>query len=207
MNQELEFEEDNYSEDASIKQYLQENKWTLEDKEGSNTLSLKRVSGKSAVQIFFNSKTPNFDENKPDEEEGEEGTTPKELPDEENGENNEDPQYDVTDFNVYISQGKKVLAFECTSFNGEVEVNTCNVVDDINTHRMLNVFSSVNENYRGPEFSTLDESLRMALLDLLRSHGVNEELATLIEQLAVDKEQRLYVKWLANVKQFIAADK
>ena len=111
---------------------------------------------------------------------------------------------DFTDFNIYITQGRKTLAFECVSVNGEIEVNNCNVVDDINVHRTMTPFGmSAVENYKGPEFSTLDESLQQGMFDLLRSHGINEEVAQVVEHMAIAKEQKLYARWLSQVKEFV----
>jgi complement component 1 Q subcomponent-binding protein len=198
LNQEIEFEEDNYQEDGSVKQFLQDNKWVLEDKEGSNVLVMKKVSGNSVVQIYFSSRSPSFND---EEEQPEDGQEKK--PEGENAEG-EAPNQEFTDFNVYITQGKKTIAFECVSVGGEIEVNNCNVIDDINVHRSMVPFGMVAvESYKGPDFATLDESLQQAMFDLLRSHGINEEVSQLIEHLALAKEQRLYMRWLKEVKQFI----
>lgn len=195
LTSEIEYEEDNYAEDQSIKQYLQSNKWVLEDKDESNLLVLKKVSGNSVIQIYFTSKSPNFEE-EPEEE--------QQQPDEQKQEGFDHGNGEFTDFNIYITQGKKTMALECTTVGGEIEVNSCNVVDDINVHRMMTPFGmTAVESYKGPEFGTLDESLQDAVFQLLRSHGVNPELADLIEHLALDKEQRLYMSWLKKVKSFI----
>ena len=202
ISQEIEFENDNYTEDQSARQYLTENKWVMEDKEETNLIVLKRVSGNSVVQIFFTSKSPSYN-NEADQEEDEENkeNLPKEAEEEDQG-NFQDQEF--TDFNVYVTRGRQTLAFECVSVNGEIEINNCNVVDDINIHRTQSPFNmTAVESYKGPEFGTLDEGVQQSLFDLLRAHGVNEELAQLIEHIALDKEQRLYVRWLEQVQGFI----
>lgn len=204
--QELEFEEDNYAEDQSIQQFLTENKWVLEDKPSTNLLLLKKISGNSVVQIYFTSKAPSFD--------GEDGQEPEEgdqAPQKAGGEAQDQQEerdamqdQEFTEFNVYITRGKQTVAFECVSVNGEIEINHCNVIDDINIHRTQSPFNmTAVESYKGPEFHTLDEGVQQALVDLLRAHGVNEELAQLIEHTALDKEQRLYMRWLGQVRDFL----
>lgn len=195
LTSEIEYEEDNYAEDQSIRQYLQSNKWVLEDKPDSNLLVLKKVSGNSVIQIYFTSKSPNYEDEQDDQEK---------EPQEEKQEGFDHGNGEFTDFNIYVTQGKKTMALECTTVGGEIEVNSCNVVDDINVHRMMTPFGmAAVESYKGPEFGTLDESLQDAVFQLLKSHGVNPELADLIEHLALDKEQRLYMSWLKQVKNFI----
>jgi len=206
--QELEFEEDNYGEDQSIQQALAENKWVIEDNAATNLLVLKRVSGNSVVQVYFTSKSPSFDDNG-EGQEPEEGEAPqKQAGGQAEGEQGEEQDamqdQEFTDFNVYISRGKQTIAFECVSVNGEIEVNHVNVIDDINIHRTQTPFNmTAVESYKGPEFHTLDEGVQQSLVDLLRAHGVNEDLALLIERAALDKEQRLYMRWLGQVSDFL----
>ena len=40
-------------------------------------------------------------------------------------------------------------------------------------------------------------------MEFLDSLGVNEELASFVEVLSLDKDQRLYLKWLKNVNTFL----
>jgi complement component 1 Q subcomponent-binding protein len=197
LTKEIEYEEDNYQEDQSVKQYLQSHKWVLQEKEDSNLLVLKKVSGNSVVQVYFTASAPSFEENEENDEEGQK----KEANAEEEGEGD---QPNILDFNIYISQGKKTMALECSSVGGEIEVNSCNIVDDINVHRsMLPFGTAATESYKGPDFGQLDESLQESIFNLLRSHGITPELADLIEHMATDKEQRLYMRWLKQVKDFV----
>lgn len=203
ISQELEFEEDNYAEDQPIQQYLTENKWVMEDKETSNLLLLKKISANSVVQIYFTSKSPSF--NGEDGEEPEEGDqAPKKTAEQEEEERDSMQDQEFTEFNVYITRGKQTVAFECVSVNGEIEVNHCNVIDDINIHRTQSPFNmTAVDSYKGPEFVTLDEGVQQALMELLSAHGVNEDLAQIIERAALDKEQRLYMRWLGQVREFL----
>jgi len=40
-------------------------------------------------------------------------------------------------------------------------------------------------------------------MEFLDSLGVNEELASFVEVLSLDKDQRLYLKWLQGVNSFL----
>lgn len=57
--------------------------------------------------------------------------------------------------------------------------------------------------YAGPDFLTLDERLQQAFHEFLDGFGINEELGSFVEVLAVDKDQRLYSKWLKSVNSFL----
>lgn len=60
-----------------------------------------------------------------------------------------------------------------------------------------------NDDYMGPDFQTLDEKLQEELTNYFESLGVNSELASFVQVLTVDKDQRLYLNWLKEVNKFI----
>jgi complement component 1 Q subcomponent-binding protein, mitochondrial len=57
--------------------------------------------------------------------------------------------------------------------------------------------------YNGPDFTTLDERIQTGLTEYLEGYGVNEHLAAFVECMSLDKDQRLYMRWLESVKSFI----
>lgn len=57
--------------------------------------------------------------------------------------------------------------------------------------------------YAGPPFENLDEDLQSFLERYLEERGVNAELANMIPDYIQVKEQKEYVRWLSNVKDFI----
>ncbi len=61
---------------------------------------------------------------------------------------------------------------------------------------------SISE-YIGPDFTTLDERIQQSLTEYLQGFGVNEQLAAFVECMSLDKDQRLYMKWLSQLKDFI----
>ena len=58
--------------------------------------------------------------------------------------------------------------------------------------------------YAGPDFSTLDERIQTSLTEYLEGYGINEHLAAFVEVMSLDKDQRLYMQWLSNLKDFIS---
>ncbi|OJJ60720.1 hypothetical protein ASPSYDRAFT_87297 [Aspergillus sydowii CBS 593.65] len=59
--------------------------------------------------------------------------------------------------------------------------------------------------YAGPPFENLDEDLQTYLERYLEERGINAELANMIPDYIQVKEQKEYVRWLENVRNFISA--
>jgi len=59
--------------------------------------------------------------------------------------------------------------------------------------------------YAGPPFGNLDEDLQILLERYLDERGIDTALATFIPDYIDFKEQREYLRWLANLKAFVDA--
>merc|ERR1712151_361235 len=62
-------------------------------------------------------------------------------------------------------------------------------------------FSSAEEKdsvsgYNGPEFEDIDEKLQEAFDEYLAELGMSNELCNFVDAVALDKEQREYIRWL-----------
>merc|ERR1711972_628955 len=57
--------------------------------------------------------------------------------------------------------------------------------------------------YNGPEFEDLDDKLQEAFDEYLAELGMSSEVCDFVDAMAVDKEQREYVRWLKNCKTFL----
>lgn len=51
----------------------------------------------------------------------------------------------------------KAIAYDCSSFDSEVQVNGVTLVDDVEVHKQSNKFDRLTSQYNGPDFNTLDE--------------------------------------------------
>lgn len=85
----------------------------------------------------------------------------------------------------------------------EISFNTITVSDNIPAIKKKHRFERQVTGYAGPDFSTLDERIQTSITDYLGGFGVNEHLAAFIECMSLDKDQRLYMQWLSNLKDFI----
>lgn len=192
----------------SYQEFLEEHQFTLKDNEGSIALELQKDCGDYKIQIVFQSRSPQTDE---PQEEGEEGENQpaQAQPEgqEEEGEQNQTQDY--CDFLVYIVKANgKAVAYDCSSFDSEIQVNGVTVVDDVEQHKLGNRYERITTQYNGPDFNTLDEvtnpyfnythsstlffpipqRLQTSLVEFLKTAGVTEEVAAFIEHVSLDKE-------------------
>merc|ERR1712073_65191 len=84
------------------------------------------------------------------------------------------------------------LTFYCSTQTGE---------DHRYVIGMVKSFASAEEkdspsSYNGPEFEDLDDKLQEAFDEYLAELGMNSEICDFIDAMALDKEQREYIRWL-----------
>lgn len=59
--------------------------------------------------------------------------------------------------------------------------------------------------YIGPQFDELDEGLQQLFAQYLEERGVDTALASFLPDYVEYKEQKEYIRWLENVKDFVSA--
>ena len=121
-------------------------------------------------------------------------------------EEHEGPSENYCDFTVFITEanGKNGLVIEGTSMDTEIAFNTVLVTDQMPKIKAMPKFERSIQEYNGPDFTTLDERIQTSLTEYLEGYGINEHLAAFVECMSLDKDQRLYMSWLENVKAFIS---
>lgn len=109
------------------------------------------------------------------------------------------------DFTVFITNtGEKGgLVVDATSMDTEINFNNVFMTDDVEAEKSKNRFERQMKGYPGPDFSTLDERIQTAITEYMEGFGVNEHMSAFIECMSLDKDQRLYMAWLSNVKDFV----
>ena len=129
----------------------------------------------------------------------------KEEEKKEGEEEQQQPSENYCDFTVFVSDasGKKGLIVEATSMDTEISFNSVSVNDNIPELKKVHRFERQIKGYPGPDFSTLDERIQTSLTEFFEGVGINEHLAAFVECMSLDKDQRLYMKWLNNLKDFI----
>jgi len=181
LQAEIKHEDEQYEVDKEIKKFLDASSFKLADTPGDVNMCLEREAGDKVVRVEWQL-TGAFDANA-DMEGGE-------------GEAEQEP----TDFCVTVTDTSagSGLAFYCSTQIGQ-------------DHRYVigNVRSFLNKEeseavsgYNGPEFEDLDDKVQEALDEYLAELGMNTAVCDFMDAMAVDKEQREYIRWLKNVEKF-----
>jgi complement component 1 Q subcomponent-binding protein len=195
ISREIKFEEENYRDDESVNKFLQSNGFELKDNAEENTVELSKKVGSANVQVVFQSRPPQFGE------EPEEGQEEVQKNQDEEGEGQFGDQ-NFADFTVYIAQSNgKALAFECTSYDSEININFVSVVNDVEAHKEGVKLERISG--YSADFSILDERLQTGFLEYLKGFGINEDVALFVEHYSQDKDQRQYMQWLKDVNDFV----
>ena len=74
--------------------------------------------------------------------------------------------------------------------------------NDVSEQKAHHRIERQTKQYSGPDFSTIDERIQTAIIEYLEGFGIDENLGAFIEIMSLDKDQRLYMNWLAEVKNF-----
>ena len=128
------------------------------------------------------------------------------MPEQEGDDEQEGPSENYCDFTVLITEanGKNGMVVEATSMDTEIAFNTVLVTDQMPKIKVMPKFERSIQEYNGPDFTTLDERIQTSLTEYLEGFGINEHLAAFVECMSLDKDQRLYMNWLADVKEFVS---
>lgn len=116
------------------------------------------------------------------------------------------PSENYCDFTIYIkdSFGQRGLIVEATSADTEIAFNNLMVVDDMKKVLGQGRFERSMNEYNGPDFTTLDERIQTSVTEYLEGYGINEQLAAFVEVMSLDKDQRLYMRWLSSLQSFVS---
>lgn len=99
------------------------------------------------------------------------------------------------------------LTIDASAANGNIQVENLHYWDDVSiakaegpeaTHKR-------SELYPGPPFGTLDDDLQVLMERYLEERGITQALAVFVPDYVDVKEQKEYVRWLNNIKNFVDA--
>jgi len=126
----------------------------------------------------------------------------------EEGQNEEEPSYPARVNVVVEKAGKGALAIETVAQDGMIVIENVYYYKDA-AHAYAKTVDKVHERqdlYVGPPFNNLDEDLQILLERYLEQRGINTALAIFVPDYIDMKEQREYLGWLSNVKDFVATE-
>ncbi|XP_068653492.1 uncharacterized protein At2g39795, mitochondrial-like [Aristolochia californica] len=156
------------------------------DNTGDQTITLNRDFAGENIEIEV--PLPTFE----DEEEEEEGSGDDGSQDEEK----ECVEQTKVPLIVKVSKGEDPhLLFCCTGYQDDL------TIDELLIKRQE--ASSTRIPYEGPKFLDLDEELHKAFFKYLDERGINGSLIHFLRDYLMEKDEREYLAWLHNVKDFI----
>jgi len=193
LESEVKYENENYTQLEDIETFLNESGFLFKETDDGLTMTLTKEVGDKMVEVVFEARQP----------------LPDDVPEQEGQEQEEDddmPSENYCDFTVFLSDmnGKKGLVVEATSMDTEIAFNNVLCTDDLPAIKALARFERSITVYNGPDFTTLDERIQTSMTEYLEGYGINEHLAAFVECMSLDKDQRLYMRWLESVKAFVA---
>jgi hypothetical protein len=193
LEKELKYENDNYTQLEDIGTYLEDSGFSFKEEDNGVNMVLSKTVGDMVVEVCFDSRQP-VPEDEP-------------LDDEQAPEDEEDnfKTENYCDFTVFIrtSGEKGGLVVDATSMDTEINYNNVFMCEDMEAEKAKNRFERQLKGYPGPDFSTLDERIQTGVTEYLEGFGVNEHMSAFVECMSLDKDQRLYMAWLANLKDFV----
>lgn len=215
---------------TSVKDFIENGPFEIHDVPGQEEVVLTRQFGDETIKITFsiadlNNIDPDADYNQDralgDEEDmdninqGDQKSF-KSVPedsisaaDQESEEGDEEPEQTFpARVNVVIEKpGKGALAVECIAQDGMIVIeNTYYYANSEHaTSKRPEMLAERQDMYVGPPFGNLDEDLQVLLERYLEERGINTPLALFVPDYIDMKEQREYLRWLSNVKDFVEA--
>ena len=120
----------------------------------------------------------------------------------------------ITPFYITIKNQneKNGLFIEAVSLDTEFHITQINFSENIENIENKNFNfqkiskqneKSLNEEYKGPRYYTLDETLKHSFYMMIKNSGVNENIISAINVLSIDKDQELYLTWLKDLNRKI----
>eukprot|EP00747_Dinoflagellata_sp_TGD_P165298 gnl/TRDRNA2_/TRDRNA2_186385_c0_seq1.p1 gnl/TRDRNA2_/TRDRNA2_186385_c0~~gnl/TRDRNA2_/TRDRNA2_186385_c0_seq1.p1 ORF type:complete len:240 (-),score=72.65 gnl/TRDRNA2_/TRDRNA2_186385_c0_seq1:47-766(-) len=179
---ELKHENEQYQQAKEIKDFLKSSEFKFVETDGDVNMMLEREMGDKLVRIEWQLTSP-FDPSA----------------DMEGGE--EEMEQEATDFCVTIeSKGSSSgLSFFCSTQTGE---DHRYVIGNVKSFSSTEEKDSVS-GYNGPEFEDIDDKLQEAIDEYLAEVGMCNEICDFIDAMALDKEQREYIRWLQSIQTFM----
>jgi len=183
LQAEFKHEEEQYEQPKEVKSFLKASDFKFVDEDGDVNMSLEKEMGDKTIKIEWQLTSPY-------QEDGE-------------NEGEDDGSMEATDFVITAEnkEGSAGLSFYCSTQGGE---DHRYVVGHVKSYNSAEEKESVSS-YNGPDFEDIDDKLQEAFDEYLAEAGMNNEVCDFIDAMALDKEQREYIRWLKIADQFIGA--
>ncbi|CAI2376371.1 unnamed protein product [Moneuplotes crassus] len=186
FGKEFDFERDNYEAVAEKADFLRTKGFAFHETSDGVTMILSKKIEDKTFEISFKSRQPGH------ESEGYSLSDDDDI-----------NEASYTDFTVYITKENKGIIYECTCLNTEVSISQVIFNNNIENFKKIPVTQREEAVYLGPDFVSMPEDIQKSLSNFLIDSGLDQETVAFVEVMSLDKEQRLYMKWLRDVETFV----
>ena len=200
---ELQFEKQRYHDFKEGEEFLKQTGFSQVETSDSVDIKLMKNVGDKVVEIRFQATEPTMDED--EEKSGEEKE--EEHKEGKAGEEDQANLKSSVEFSVIVKNKDGAgVVIDCSS--QETELAIFHVAYSKNVEEFLKgSMDKLSSSYLGPNFEQLDEKIQQSFVEYLESMGITDKLLAYIECIAVDKEQKMYMNWLTEVKEFVEPGK
>ncbi|OJA12074.1 hypothetical protein AZE42_02175 [Rhizopogon vesiculosus] len=201
LAEELKYEKEaavDATEPEFLKTFKEQGIWTVHDVLGNDEVTLTRKFGNETVRLMFSIADIQSAEEDPEYEQ-------------EEGEGAEDQplhSYPVrASFSVTKANAKGSINIDTMCQEGAFIIDNMSYYPDAQLGTELTAEADWKRRglYIGPQFDTLDVAVQEEIEKWVQERGINENLAMFIPEYSEYKEQKEYVRWLENVKNFVEA--
>ncbi|KAG9247476.1 mitochondrial glycoprotein [Calycina marina] len=197
---------------ASVKDFLENGPFEIIDTPGEEDVVLTRKYEDETIRITFsiadlNNLDPEADyqDRAMGDEDDLDAANEDKDPQSEDQQGDQEPSYPARVNVVVEKPGRGALAIETVAQDGMIVIENVYYYKDA-AHAHAKTVEKVHERqdlYVGPPFNNLDEDLQVLLERYLEVRGVNTALAVFVPDYIDLKEQKEYLRWLGDVKEFV----
>jgi len=198
LQEELQYEKEASAEETPefVKTFQSQGVWAIQDVPGSDEVTLTRTFGNESIRVMFSiadlEQSPEYEVNEQDE----------------GGETQEQSIASVPircSFSVTKSSAPGAINVDAMCSDGAFVVENISYYHDAKVGTDLTAEADWKRRglYIGPQFDQLDPGVQEEFEKFLEERGVDESLALFVPDYAEFKEQKEYIRWLENVKNFV----
>ncbi|KAI8390198.1 mitochondrial glycoprotein [Blakeslea trispora] len=195
---ELQYEKSNEepAQPEFVKDFLEANAFTLEDKPGVDEVTLTRNFGNEKIRVLFSISDINN------------AASDEFLPEDDMVEEEEEAVSFPVRASVTIEkEGQGAVTIDTVAQDGEIAVESVMYYKESKLANEQSAEADWQRRglYIGPQFAELDEGLQGLFERYLEERGINSALANFLPDYIEHKEQKEYTQWLDNMKRFVSA--
>lgn len=194
------------------------NGWNIELEKRNSFCKLSSIQSGTRIEVCFFSRLPYFEfEDNPNNKEKKldiesDDELEKGVEEEEEKEIKTEDFFGKTqfemNFGIYmLKQEKRTLFAECSIKESNFTVDRCYFLPSgmsMLEHQTLFKQDRLFNLHGSYAFESLEEEIRIGILELLILFGFDEQFVLNIQKLSVNRENELYSQWLKDFEQFLA---